>query len=110
MKSWDNIAKIALSVNEGKVLATDLVHESLSRIDEAQEYDAIISLTKERALERAKMIDEGVKAGKNMGRLAGVPFIAKDNFLTFGGETTAASNILKGFHACLLYTSDAADE
>jgi aspartyl-tRNA(Asn)/glutamyl-tRNA(Gln) amidotransferase subunit A len=99
MKSWDNIAKIALSVNEGKVLATDLVHESLSRIDEAQEYDAIISLTKERALERAKMIDEGVKAGKNMGRLAGVPFIAKDNFLTFGGETTAASNILKGFHA-----------
>ena len=99
MKSWDNIAKIALSVNEGKVLATDLVHESLSRIDEAKEYDAIISLTKERALERAKMIDEGVKAGKNMGRLAGVPFIAKDNFLTFGGETTAASNILKGFHA-----------
>ena len=99
MKSWDNIAKIALSVNEGKVLATDLVHESLSRIDEAKEYDAIISLTKERALERATMIDEGVKAGKNMGRLAGVPFIAKDNFLTFGGETTAASNILKGFHA-----------
>jgi aspartyl-tRNA(Asn)/glutamyl-tRNA(Gln) amidotransferase subunit A len=28
-----------------------------------------------------------------------VPFIAKDNFLVFGAETTAASNILKGFHA-----------
>lgn len=29
--------------------------------------------------------------------MAGVPFIAKDNFLTEGHETTAASNILKGF-------------
>jgi aspartyl-tRNA(Asn)/glutamyl-tRNA(Gln) amidotransferase subunit A len=28
-----------------------------------------------------------------------VPFIAKDNFLVFGAETTAASNILKGFQA-----------
>src|SRR5690606_10720046 len=33
------------------------------------------------------------------GRLAGVPFIAKDNFLTLDSETTAASNILRGFHA-----------
>jgi Asp-tRNA(Asn)/Glu-tRNA(Gln) amidotransferase A subunit family amidase len=31
--------------------------------------------------------------------LAGVPFIAKDNFLTLGGKTTAASNILKPFEA-----------
>ena len=29
----------------------------------------------------------------------GVPFIAKDNFLAFGADTTAASNILKGFDA-----------
>ncbi|HSX47370.1 MAG TPA: Asp-tRNA(Asn)/Glu-tRNA(Gln) amidotransferase subunit GatA, partial [Patescibacteria group bacterium] len=35
--------------------------------------------------------------GQNAGRLAGVPFIAKDNFLVYGAETTAASNILKGF-------------
>ncbi len=99
MKSWDNIAKIALSVNDGTKSALDLVNESLSRIEDAKEYNAIISITKERAIERAQLIDDGVKAGKNMGRLAGVPFIAKDNFLTFGSETTAASNILKGFNA-----------
>jgi aspartyl-tRNA(Asn)/glutamyl-tRNA(Gln) amidotransferase subunit A len=28
-----------------------------------------------------------------------VPFIAKDNFLVFGAETTAASNMLRGFEA-----------
>lgn len=33
------------------------------------------------------------------GRLAGVPFIAKDNFLTLGGKSTAASNILRPFEA-----------
>ena len=99
MKSWDNITKIALSVNDGRKSALDLVNESLSRIEDAKEYNAIISITKERAIERAQLIDDGVKAGKNMGRLAGVPFIAKDNFLTFGSETTAASNILKGFNA-----------
>ena len=44
-------------------------------------------------------VDVTVKSGKNAGRLAGVPFIAKDNFLVFGAETTAASNILKGFEA-----------
>ncbi len=99
MKSWDNITKMALSVNDGKTSALELVNESLSRIEDAKEYSAIISTTKERAIERAKLIDDGVKSGKNMGRLAGVPFIAKDNFLTFGSETTAASNILKGFNA-----------
>ena len=38
-----------------------------------------------------------------MSRLASlpvyVPFIAKDNYLVFGADTTAASNILKGFDA-----------
>ncbi|MGC1176928.1 MAG: Asp-tRNA(Asn)/Glu-tRNA(Gln) amidotransferase subunit GatA, partial [Candidatus Saccharimonadales bacterium] len=42
---------------------------------------------------------------ENIGRLAGVPFIAKDNFLVFGAETTAASNILKGFTAPYQATS-----
>src|SRR6202034_1365903 len=28
---------------------------------------------------------------------AGIPFIAKDNFLVFGADTTAARNMLKGF-------------
>jgi len=34
-----------------------------------------------------------------IGRLAGVPFVAKDNFLTIGSPTTAASKILEDFSA-----------
>lgn len=99
MSTWDSIAVIADSVNSGKTTATSLVEKSLNLIEEKAEYKSIIATVKDRSLERAREIDEMVASGKNAGRLAGVPFIAKDNFLVFGAETTAASNILKGFNA-----------
>ena len=72
----------------------------LELIDQKSEYHfAILATVKERAIKRAKDIDEKVKSGKNVGRLAGVPFIAKDNFLTYGVPTTAASHILEPFIA-----------
>lgn len=97
--SWAKIADIAADVRAGKVSATSLVEDALSRIDAADEYKAIIAVVRDRARERAGFIDEQVRGGKNPGRLAGVPFIAKDNYLVFGADTTAASNILKGFDA-----------
>jgi aspartyl-tRNA(Asn)/glutamyl-tRNA(Gln) amidotransferase subunit A len=97
--TWDPIVDIAAQVNAGNLRAVDLVEKSLSKIKEAAEYQAIIATTAERARERAKLIDEQVARGKGAGVLAGVPFIAKDNFLVFGAETTAASNILRGFSA-----------
>lgn len=97
--SWQPIATIATDVQAGTLLASDLVEQALTAIADKQEYDAIIAVTAERARERAAAIDAAVKNGEHVGRLAGVPFIAKDNFLAFGAETTAASNILKGFVA-----------
>ncbi|MDB5182849.1 MAG: Glutamyl-tRNA(Gln) amidotransferase subunit [Candidatus Saccharibacteria bacterium] len=99
MDTWAPIADIAAAVNDGKTTASENVEKALQNIEDKAEFKAIISLTADRARKRAKQIDEHVKSGKPAGRLAGVPFIAKDNFLTFGGETTAASNILKGFNA-----------
>lgn len=96
---WPDIEDIAKEVNSGKQTAVDLVNESLRRIDNSKGYNAILSIAKERALKRAKDIDATVQKGKKAGRLAGVPFIAKDNFLTFGGKTTAASKILEPFEA-----------
>ncbi|HVX48392.1 MAG TPA: Asp-tRNA(Asn)/Glu-tRNA(Gln) amidotransferase subunit GatA [Candidatus Saccharimonadales bacterium] len=92
---WLPVAEIAAQVKGGKLKAVDLVEQSLKTIAEKKEYDAIIATTEERARERAKKVD----AGEITGRLVGVPFIAKDNFLVFGAETTAASNILRGFEA-----------
>lgn len=96
---WPPLTEIAKKVQAGELKATELVKESLSKLADASDYKAIISTTEQRALQRAKDIDSRVAKGEKIGRLAGVPFIAKDNFLVFGAETTAASNILKGFTA-----------
>lgn len=97
--AWDPIATIAANVQAGTQQASDLVEKSLQEIKAKDSFKAIIAVTEERARARAAEIDEKIAKGESVGRLAGVPFIAKDNFLVFGTETTAASNILKGFNA-----------
>ncbi|HEX3568280.1 MAG TPA: Asp-tRNA(Asn)/Glu-tRNA(Gln) amidotransferase subunit GatA [Candidatus Saccharimonadales bacterium] len=99
MSQWLPIAQLAASVQAGERSATELVDQALKTIEAKKEYNAIIAATTGRALERAAAIDDAVKNGEKVGRLAGVPFIAKDNFLAFGADTTAASNILRGFDA-----------
>jgi len=99
MATWEPIADIAAKVQSGTVHAADLVEQSLQAITENESFKAIIAATEDRARERARQIDAQVAKGEPVGRLAGVPFIAKDNFLVFGADTTAASNILKGFNA-----------
>ena len=94
---WPSIVGIAARVQKGELKALDLVSESLAAIEKNKDFNAVISTVEERAKTRAKEIDEAVANGKKIGRLAGVPFIAKDNFLTLGSKTTAASNILKPF-------------
>lgn len=99
MSDWKPIAELVQDVASTKVAATELVEQALKKIDDNEEYRSIIAPVRQRALKRAKEIDEKIARGEKVGRLAGVPFIAKDNFLVFGAETTAASNILKGFDA-----------
>ncbi|MEO8784956.1 MAG: Asp-tRNA(Asn)/Glu-tRNA(Gln) amidotransferase subunit GatA [Candidatus Saccharimonadales bacterium] len=99
MAAWQPIEQIAADVQSGKIKASDLVEQSLAAIEDSQDYAAIISVLAEEARRQAADVDKRVAEGQKIGRLAGVPFIAKDNFLTLGGQTTAASNILKGFRA-----------
>jgi aspartyl-tRNA(Asn)/glutamyl-tRNA(Gln) amidotransferase subunit A len=99
MSQWLPISELASKVQAGELSASELVDRALKTIEEKAEYNAIIATTAERARGRAAAIDAAVKNGQPVGRLAGVPFIAKDNFLVFGADTTAASNILRGFEA-----------
>lgn len=75
--------------------AVDNVQAALEKARSSERYNAMISLYDERALKRAEQIDNGNVSG----RLKGVPFIVKDNYLTFGGRTTAASKLLEPFVA-----------
>lgn len=77
--------------------ARENVETALEKAQRSTDHHVFLSLAAERARARAEAVD----AGKITGKLAGVPFVAKDNFLTFGGSTTAASKILEGFDAPL---------
>lgn len=99
MSQWPDLNTLVENVRNGKTTAVELVKLSLKTISDKKPYQAIISTLDNAALKRASEIDKNIAAGKTKGRLLGVPFIAKDNFLVFGGDTTAASNILKGFRA-----------
>lgn len=96
---WKPVAELAKDVQNEVTSATELVEASLKTIAEKSEYHAVLSVLDEAARARAKDIDVRIAKGETIGKLVGVPFIAKDNFLVFGAETTAGSNVLKGFQA-----------
>ena len=99
------ILDIAASVKNSSSSAKVQVEQALSKAEAAQDFNALLSLSTERALERAADIDAKIANGEDVGRLAGVPFIAKDNILTFGGVTTAASKMLENFESPLQATA-----
>ncbi len=81
--------------------AVDNVTQAIANAKANESFNAMTSLMEERALDRAAKVD----SGEITGRLAGVPFVAKDNFLTYAAPTTAASRFLKDFHAPLQATA-----
>ncbi len=89
---------VAASVAAGELTASAVLEENLAAIDAREkEVHAFNLVTAERARERAGQIDADVKAGKNVGRLAGVTVALKDNMCTRGVETTCSSKILEGW-------------
>lgn len=81
--------------------ARTIIENAIKKAKEKEAYHALLSITEERALKRADEVD----SGNIVGRLAGVPFVVKDNYLAFGAPTTAASKILENFNAPLQATA-----
>lgn len=75
-----------------------VVEQAIARA-KADGKHAVLEIIEKRALERADMIEAKLAKGENAGRLAGVPFLAKDNILTFDSKTTASSHMLENFEA-----------
>ncbi len=73
--------------------AVEVVRAALQKAQDTADYNVFITMTAERALERAAAVDRG----EITGRLAGVPFAVKDNFAVDGAPTTAASQFLATF-------------
>ena len=88
-----------------KVTAERLVKDALEKAKHFADYNIFTFLDEEGAIKRAREIDARIAAGEDVGRLAGVPYALKDNFLSPHGETTAAAHILEGFNSPVTATA-----
>lgn len=91
-----NIDQIQDALQSGHTTSVSLVETSLHKLEENR-YGAVISTLKESALEQAASIDERRKSGEQLGPLAGVPIVIKDNINVKGAKTTCGSKILANF-------------
>ena len=93
------INEIVSNIKSGQTTARAEVEKALRAAQDNDELHALLETFDDEALRRADEIDAKIKRGEQVGRLAGVPYVAKDNFLTTIGHTTAAAKILENFES-----------
>ena len=94
-----------MKIANKKVTAERLVRDALDKAKHFEDYNIFTFLDEEGAIARAKEIDAKIARGEKVGRLAGVPYALKDNYLSPRGETTASAHILEGFTSPVTATS-----
>ncbi len=93
-----SLSLAAAALKSGDLTSTALVDACLDRIDAHNEtLGAFLRVDKDGAREKAAQADARRKAGTQKSALDGVPIGLKDNIVTKGMETTAASKMLEGW-------------
>lgn len=88
-----------------EVCAVSLVRAALEKAHRYQADYQVFNWINDDAIKQAEEIDRRIAAGEEVGRLAGVPYALKDNFLSPEGETTASALILEGFKSPITATA-----
>jgi len=92
--AWATIADIATAVAAGRASALKIVEAALARIRARDPLiNAFTAVTEQRALHRARALDEARERGQRLPALAGVPFAAKNLFDVVNLPTLAGSKI-----------------
>lgn len=94
-----------MKVASKTVSAENMVKDALAKAHRYEKHHIFTFLNEEGALKKARAVDARIARGESVGRLAGVPYALKDNFLSPEGETTAAAHILEGFTAPITATA-----
>lgn len=84
-----SVAELSSLIKNRKISSVELTEFFLSRINQyADTLEAIVTVTRERALEQARKMDQEIEAGKYRGPLHGIPYGAKDLLAVEGYKTT----------------------
>ncbi|MEM6724718.1 MAG: amidase family protein [Bacteroidota bacterium] len=97
---YQSATHLAKAIKEGKTTSLAETQACLDQIDQHNDQlHSIVVHNKAAALERAKMLDEALKAGNIHGPLHGVPVTVKEAFNMVGLPTTVNFPLLKNFVA-----------
>ena len=92
------ISELHELIHKRDLSVSDLVEESFKRIGEVEgKVQAFLTLDEENARAAAKALDDKAIQNAPTSKLYGLPIGIKDNIVTKGLRTTAASKILKNF-------------
>lgn len=93
------IKKALDGLQAGDFSAKDLVQGCLDNVEQKnKKINALLSVA-DSVLKQAEEIDNRRKAGEELGELAGIPIVIKDNILVKGWEISAGSRILEDYQA-----------
>lgn len=94
------IKEIQTGLQEKRFSAKELARQFLDAIQEKEkDLNALITVTEERALSRAELIDRMMAQGDELPPMAGVPHTLKDAILVQGERCTASSRMLEPYIA-----------
>ena len=88
-----------------EVTCEEVVRFYLKRIDDYRDDNIYITVFYDHALERARSLDQKLKAGGRLGKLFGMPMAIKDNIAIKGERLTCASKILANYESVFDATS-----
>ena len=92
------IAELGRRLRAREVSAAELLEQHLQRIAEVDgRVGAYLRLTEDLARRQALEVDRRLEGGEPLSPLAGIPMAVKDVLCVEGVETTAGSQILRGF-------------
>lgn len=94
-----------MKIANGEQSAVELVREALAKAHEYQDEYHVFNWINDDAIRKAEEIDQRIAQGEAVGKLAGVPYALKDNFLSPEGESTASALILEGFNSPVTATA-----
>ena len=93
-----SISEISELLDKKELTSVELTRLVLKQIKEKdKDIKAFITICEKEALEMAKKADKRISTGERLSKIDGVPISIKDNILTKGIRTTAASKMLKDF-------------
>lgn len=96
-QNW-TIAGLSLALRKKVISPVEVVRAYLRRIETHDgKINAFLTLLPRQALTAARRAEQEILKGKYRGPLHGIPFAAKDLFLTKGIRTTCGSKILANF-------------